>query len=462
VGNLLITAKQKNLLINSTVCDDNINLKNILRKYKNGLSIEDIEKTKDEMGDVYYILRSKEIVKTMIENSEKEWIQEKPIGIVEKPCDLCNSTLSKEKFVIRNKLNENKLLIGSSCIEKFTGIKREIIGERPSEIIKLNGDKEWVYDRLASFNRMYQGGKEIIDKWKIFYDDFDIVFPIEIEKDFESYYRKARKFYKDYKNGKIPEDDLKNFKFCIVDFEHLKKKIVEFKEKNKGNKFLCTKEIAEELKKSDLNKILTIIKENGAIISKWQVKYIENTNFIKQFYIEIREYLKENNVNLLEIENKKVIGEIIRGDFSKIKIEMNTKVFMRMFYWIISKEQLENNNEDFIKSSNILKTKSNILSFINIIAIYMEKYKYYIEIDDDMYDAGYLEVHRDSNFARIEIYKILEDKNLFLTKSVKNIIKNIEKLEWNDIKDKYKYDIGSAGKISSGTEYIYTANKKNS
>lgn len=454
----LITAKQRNLLINSTICDENTDLKNVLSKYEKGLTINQIEKIKCEIGELYYKLSSKEIIKNMLDDAGQEWIQEKPVGIVEQACDLCKNAKSKEKFIIRNRVNNKKLLVGSSCIEKFSEIKRTIRGEKLSDIIKLNGAKFYIYERLAKFNKMYEGGKEIIDNWGIFYNDFDIVFPYEIENEFEKLNKKARKFYKDYKNAVIPEDDLIKFEYYIKDFEYLKRKILNFKEENKENKFLCTKEIAEELKERQLNKVLEKIKNNNSIIEAWQIKYIGNTNFIKQFYSDIEEYLKENKVKLLEIKNKKIIGEINSTEFNNLKIEMNTSLFAKDFDYLINKEKVKG-NKDFISNSSIVKEKSNIFRFVHIIARSMRRYKYYVDIDDDMYEFGYLKIYRGNKFVMVEIDKILKAKNLFIERSFKEIISYIKDLEWEDIINEYKYDIGSVGRINSGNEYIYTAKK---
>lgn len=455
----IIEEKHRNLLINSTICDESKELKNLLIEYEKGLTINQIEKVKDKIGDLYYKLKSKEIIKKMIEDAGKEWIQEKPVGIVEKPCDLCKNIKSKEKFIIKNRINNNKLLVGSSCIDKFSEIERSIKGEKLADLIKYTGSKEYIYDRLAKFNKMYEGGKEIIDNWKNFYDSFEILFPAEIENSFENINKKARKFYKDYKNANIPEDELVKFGVYIKEFEYIKKKMLEFEEKNINNKFLCTKEIADELRKRKLNNILKHIKDSNAIIEAWQIKYIGNTKFIKQFYSDIESVLKKDKVKLLEIENEKIVGEIINEEFNKIKLEMSTSSFIRNFYYLISKEKVES-KKNFIITSNILKEKSNIFKFINIIAKDMEIYKYYFHINDDMYDAGYLEVYKKNKFTTIEVKKILENKNLFMNKSFEKIIQLIKALEWDDVKNKHKYDIGNVGKFNSGTEYIYTSNKK--
>ena len=148
----IIEEKHRNLLINSTICDESKELKNLLIEYEKGLTINQIEKVKDKIGDLYYKLKSKEIIKKMIEDAGKEWIQEKPVGIVEKPCDLCKNIKSKEKFIIKNRINNNKLLVGSSCIDKFSEIERSIKGEKLADLIKYTGSKEYIYDRLAKFN----------------------------------------------------------------------------------------------------------------------------------------------------------------------------------------------------------------------------------------------------------------------------------------------------------------------
>ncbi|WP_338627734.1 hypothetical protein QJR52_15620 (plasmid) [Clostridium baratii] len=450
----ILSEKQINLLIKSTVCDKDVELKAVLAKFNKGIDTIQLEEIKNENENVFYKLNSKEIIKSMIDGSSKEWIQEKPIGIVEKPCELCKNPLSKDKFIIRNRLNKNELLVGTSCIEKFIKIEKPIKGEKLSELIKLSGDRSETYERLAAFNKMYKGGKTIIDGWENFYNNFDIVFPIDIENKWNSLNKGAKKFYKDYKIGKIPEEDLYKFKYYRIDFNNLKNDILKFYDKNKDNKFICTKKIEEELKKEDLNNTLNDIKSGGSVLKEWHIKYIGDTDFIRQFNKEISDFMNINDVNILKIEDRKIVGEIIKFGFDNLKIELSTKKFTSKFFDVISKQNIYK-SKDLLLYSDIFKNRNNIFKFIDIIAGMIRKYKYYIEIDDEMYESGFFEVYKDKKFARIEIKKILEDKNLFMDKiKFKDIKEYMDKLEWKDKKDKEKYDIGNVGKVRGGGSFI--------
>lgn len=450
----ILSEKQINLLLKSTVCDKDLELKAALSKFNKGIDNIQLEEIKNKNENVFYKLSSKEIVKSMIDNSSKEWIQEKPIGIVEMPCELCKNPLSKDKFIIRNRLNKNELLVGTSCIEKFIKIEKPIKGEKLSELIKLSGDRSEEYERLAAFNKRFNGGKTIIDRWENFYNSFDIVFPIDIENKWNKLNKGAKKFYKDYRTGKIPKEDLEKFNYYIIDFNSLKKSILEFYDNNKENKFICTKKIEEELSKEGFNNTLNDIKCGGGVLKEWHIKYIGDTDFIMQFNKEISEFMNKNYMNLLKIEDRKIVGEITKSGFENLKIELSTKKFTRKFFDVISRQRIYK-SKDLLIYCDIFKDKNNIFKFIDIIAGIIKKYKYYIKIDDDMYDLGFLEVYKNNKFARLEIKKILENKTLFMDKvNFKDIKEYMDKLEWKDKKDKEKYDIGNIGKIRGGRSYI--------
>lgn len=450
----ILSEKDINLLIESTICQKNLKLKELLIKYRKGIDTIQLKDIKKEHESEYYKIKSKEIIKKMIEDSSEEWIQEKPVGRVEIPCELCGSKLSRDKFTIRNRINNNKLLVGTSCIEKFIKIQRPIKGEKLSELIKLSGARSEIYERLAAFNRRYNGGKTIINKWENFYNSFDIVFPLDIENRWDRLNKEAKKFYKDYKEGRLNDKALDSFKYYIKDFKNLEVNILEFIERNKNNKFVCTKKIAEELKKDNLNETLNNIKSNSSILKEWHIKYIGDTNFISQFNYEINNFMKMNSVELIAIKDRKIFGEITVNGFNKLKIELNTKIFMNKFYDVISKKNYYK-SKDFILKSDVVRTKNNVFNFIEIVASSIRKYKYYVKIDDEMYDLGIFEIHRNKKFVTIEIRTMLEDKNLFVDKINFKEIKNyMDKLEWKDIKDKDKYDIGNIGKIKSGGNYI--------
>lgn len=73
----------------------------------------------------------------MRDEASKEWVQQKPDGVIKIPCELCGNTKSEDKYIIYNRLNGNTLRVGSSCIYKFPKLDKKYMGVSISTISKL-------------------------------------------------------------------------------------------------------------------------------------------------------------------------------------------------------------------------------------------------------------------------------------------------------------------------------------
>jgi len=189
-----------NLIKKSTICDKNTNLARVLEMFPNGINKKDLKTLKKDFIDVYDIIATAELREILINDSASEWKQGEHIGEKNIPCELCGNKFSKQKFIIINKLNSNSMLVGSDCICKFANINKIIKGENLNTI--KNSE---VFDRLVKFNKVYEKGKNEITYFIEEYNKFDISFPIEFDTEFEKIIKDSKKYYKDFKKGKIPE-----------------------------------------------------------------------------------------------------------------------------------------------------------------------------------------------------------------------------------------------------------------
>lgn len=447
----ILLKREVNLIKNSTICDIDNSMQRVLKKHSNGLTYKDLKVIAKSFIDVYDKIATPEVRKVLIDNAALEWEQGEHIGKKEEPCELCENKRSEEKFIINNKINGRKMLVGSTCIDKFDNIGTLFKGEKLSRVVKLNRE---VHNRLIKFNKRYVRGKLEIDDMKKTYNSYEISFPIDFDNEFRRIVKGSTKYYNDFKNGKVAENTLEEFQIYKNDFNYLECKCKKFIKENKNNKFICTKKIEVELKKKDLTETLNDIKSNGSILKEWHIKYVGNTDFVKQFSKEISNFMNTNDIKLLEIKDEKIIGKLIGSNFNNLKVELSTNKFMSKFYDVISKKK-NYESMGLIFCSNVLKERNNIFNYINIVSTTFSKYKYYVEMDYEMYDAGYLEIYKNKKFAKIEIKKIIDDKNLFIDEiNFEDIKEYMDKLKWRDKKDKEKFDIGNVGKVKAGGSYI--------
>lgn len=445
---LLLYIHEINLIINSSICDKDKNLKEVLGGFSNkksGIAYKDLDVINKSYKEVYKKISSKEVIKELVERSSQEWEQLKPIGKIAKPCKLCGNPKSEEKFIIRNKINKNEMQVGSKCIEKFSKISRSISGEKLQQLIKYNEKDPEIYNRLQKFNEKYNGGKSIIDNWKYEYDKFKIIFPIDFRTDYNRIIKESTKFYKHFKLGKIEENKLPYFENYIVDFNYLMNKCKKFEEKNKKNRFLCTKSIRDALIKDNREGIFKKIEEHGGIIEPWITKYIYNTEFVLRFVVEIENMLKMRYINLDKIEQGNIIISIEAKFDKNIKLNIPTKVFMSNFSEGIYKN-INFERSQLLNKMMIFNKEDNIYNFLGVIDTLISEYGYKFEFGDNWYEKGIIEVHKDEMYAEIKMENIIK-KNFIFYKSEKEIKRELnnwlDELRWRHISYKKKYNIES-------------------
>lgn len=98
--NVLLSTAEKNLIINSSMCTKDSELKSILKDIKKSIFNKNLEGIKIKNERVYQNLNSKESREELIEKSSIEWKNEKPIGMKKQPCQLCENTKSELKYII--------------------------------------------------------------------------------------------------------------------------------------------------------------------------------------------------------------------------------------------------------------------------------------------------------------------------------------------------------------------------
>lgn len=74
----------------------------------------------------------------MSKSSQLEWKPKDHRGVVKRPCQFCGSTLSEDKFTIKNQINGKELLVGTSCINKFEDMDNKLYNIPVTEIQRLS------------------------------------------------------------------------------------------------------------------------------------------------------------------------------------------------------------------------------------------------------------------------------------------------------------------------------------
>ncbi|MBS4956557.1 MAG: hypothetical protein KHZ99_05870 [Clostridium sp.] len=451
-ANIILTMQERKLIVNSSICDEDLELKDILMSYNKSILKNDLYNIKFSNERVFNNLISHEYREAIIKKSSLEWKHEKPLGVKKNPCELCGCTQSEQKYMIINEINKNKLEVGSSCITKFPSMDSNYKGEsikRYEKWLKYSPDK---IERLAIFNNLFGGGKNIYKKWELRYKSYNIEFPNEFDKEFRDLIRSSKNYYKYFINGKIDLEQVKKFRVCINEVEYFFGKVEQFYNKNKMNKYICTKEIGIMLNKNGYCNLLDIIKDSNCIIKKDFSKYINSKEFVNRFNEEIKCEFSKIKLLLHEISDNNIIFTYKYKNFKSIFIELKLSNFVKKYSHIFY-EKSELDFKQFINIVKLVNNKDNINEFLGIMELFTRKVGYYFEFNQELYDKQVVNVKKRGlkKSALINISDVIQDymKILYLdNNNAKELIVNkLEELKWITFKEQEKYNIGNISEV---------------
>lgn len=464
--NVLLSTAEKNLIINSSICINDVELKEVLMNFRKSISKNDLNKIKAKNERIYRNLNSIQAREEYIEKSSSEWKNEKPIGLKKKPCQLCENKKSELKYIIVNVITGIKLEVGSSCITKFPKMDEKYHGESISTTDKWLRNFPERIDRLGNFVEMYNGGKDIFQMWKVKYDGFMIEFPSDYDKEFRKIKNNANRIYDGYIKGNLKYEDIKSFQIYIDDFNYFYKKCEKFYEENRNNKYICTKEIAKLLKKKQLNTTLDIIKGGNCSIPKGLAKSISEVGFIKNFKEEIFEAFSKFKIKLEEIDSQVIEFSYKYMTFEPIKLEIQIDSFTNRYSEIFYGE---NNfeKEEIFNSLTLKNERANINEFLGILEYLLSKKGFEFDYDVTLHAKQITELHKKNGkrYANIPIKNIINNyvKVLYISdKEARDfLIKEIENVKWITYEQRKKDDIGNISSIFAlGKEEDYEQYEK--
>lgn len=447
----LMSKQERNLILQSSICDKNKKLKEVLGLFNGRIDKKELPKILKIDSDVYRLLKTSDAVKEISNQASLEWIPELPLGKIDIPCELCGCTKSEDKFVIVNRINHNRLKVGSRCIGKFEKMDNKWHGIPITQVTKLSNENPEKLKRIVYFNEIYKGGKSILTEWKNNYDSFNIEFPKDYDDEFNNIMKKSRRMYTDYINGKIDNGEIKRFAAYQTDFDYFYKKCMSYYDENRNDKYVCTKKIATFLEEKNLKWVLTRIKESGKIKNAY-TKYIYHVDFIERFKSEIQDSFSKSHINLVDINNQFISFSFKYERFQPIILRNSLKNFTygftSIFYGYNDIKQ-----QEIINGLNIYDSYDNIEEFLGILEYILKGTGYYFKFDDELYKKQKIELYRTGldRFAPLDVLYFLVNykKVLFLNKeeSKKMLLDDIDRINnWTKISDKKKYDIGDISK----------------
>ena len=432
-GRVLIGIEAINLVSRSECINQYPKVKALIEKYRErmkSISLSDIEDLVQTDIETYNILMySFDKIQKV---ATKEWSQEKFEGDYRNKCQLCGNTRLLHNYRIRNIKNNEVLIVGSECINKFPSIDNRTFDSRKHRREQDRLIKETTRRNLL--NTKFPGCKEDLDEWRRYYINLELLMPEEIDTRFKKLILESNNFYTDYIDGKYKNSDIDRLRDWYSEFSDLMVQSKRFIADNKNDRFVVTKKTGDWLTKQNLNGIRMQIIKDGAKVNRYTIKYIGTSSFVILFEDIIREQFKRFGYELQQITDSKIIF-MYRYKHSNIALSISLTNFMNAFGEIIFEEKISS-KETIIENLEIDWEEKNIMNFEWELDNLLEKTVYNLDV---MFRENILKISRGSRVARVNAEVFLKNHRCVMAmeddeakKKLLDTISNISKWELKD------------------------------
>ena len=385
--NSLATREDINLLSKSECTKRYKLLLDILLKHqkkKKAIYLDDIKHLKEIDFETYNIFLFS--IKDLVKEAAQEWFYLDSPPDVKKSCQLCGNNRLEYTFRIINEKNKNKMIVGSSCIDKFSGIRLP----KNKRIEATNNHKK--LKRINSINSRYEEYilknnckdiNELLKTWKSFHANFPIILPKRINDKMITLLKDSESFYNSFINNLKNNNNVNKFSNYIDTFEKLKKESNNFYNKYKDNPYTCNSILIRwlNLKSSNSSNLKQRIINNNGIIDIPVAKELFCIDFVSRFYAQIEHYFKLNGFIVDKLNEDGIFINYKTTENILVKLHLNLKDFTYNFAHIFFMN-LESEKDNYIISKfNLIWDESNLEEYFYLLNNFrLNKTPYYIKI----------------------------------------------------------------------------------
>jgi hypothetical protein len=373
----------------------------------------------------------------LMDTLSEQWYQ---IGDMEEythgECELCGKKETKYMYCIENRFNKNHMIVGSTCIEDFKGINMRIpegLTLKQYNQIQIKKFKE--LSRIHEFTQEFGNIEKRIKMWDDEYNSLQFEVSLKIHLSYIQLLRDAKIIYKEYIAGNFSKNSFIEFKSLVSKQQLLIKQANYICNDNKNKMFPCPKAVATWLNNNKKRKLLHNIRDNAGIISKLEISYIYEPNFVKSIVPKFKQMFLESNLKIVKIEDNYMYFEYLGKNIYKLKISLKNLMGKYSKYLYIDDYKI--NEEELIKNLSLIKDNNNLL-MINELEILLKKTNYRVE--ELEYAKGYFKSYLVDigvqKYAK-EINNIIDfldsqKHNILINKSSINLINVISALSWTN------------------------------
>lgn len=370
---------------------------------------------------------------TLMDTVIKEWYAERVIeedSSKNIKCGLCN-TPNKYLYFIRNRLNDETLNVGSSCIKKFPGI--EGYTERSKQLKDIVSNRKQA-QRRTEFNKRFENVENIIFAAERYFPSIPILLPITIYTELKETISSMRLIYSSYVNkGTTPyKTDIHSFELFdskLKKYQELKLQAEDFVSKNIDEFLICERKEVNwmlENKKEDL--LMEIALNNGKYTEK-TAGSIYSKDFIDKYKYFFSARNKSTRFRIAEFngDRREVIFKTtpIVGFNPPIIFKISYESFMRIFgSKCLFNDEYYYTTEDILNKCKIVISQDNLISIVNLVNSLIHHLGYVFIIDYTM-NKPYLYRKTDGAIRAFETNQLLQNFVPYVTQNSEEVKKYI-------------------------------------
>lgn len=359
-------------------------------------------------------------------------------------CELCGHKDLEVLSEIENMENHNKLIIGSTCIEKFDKIKDNSVSDY-NQYKKEKKLQERIVSNEEYIEQQFSGIISAIKKFKNVQNDDSIILNEQLAENYKRILKIVESDYEQQLKLKQSKMNMRIIESTYSIIQEFLKNLKVYTENCKIQPWGITPEIARWCNKYGSAELVKFLQKFGTI-NKYTVAQIKEETYLKNIVNQFSSLFKNNNIRLIKI-NKSTFN-VISNIRNNIIIIVNTIKFLD-----IKKEYLfddKNINIDIKELLNVGKISSqsynNADSYICRHSNFKKQYKFYYA-EPSINEIAYIDkinheicvLDYDYFIEKFKYY--IYEKNIELKENqvlLDYVQKNSTKYDQNDYKDHLK------------------------
>lgn len=448
---LLVSLEERQLVLYSEALKNYPDVKKTLDKYEK-IYRSDFEDTSDFTPEMQtFFLYS---FKHLVSESTKEWYSSYEADEMISDnrddwmkCALCTTPNKYISFII-NRLNNEKLNVGSDCIDKFPQLN-EIRG---LSIKKIKNDRQKAHKkimRIGKFNTVFPGGAEMIKQWRNHYNELPIVMPEDLHEKAISLFEEADQLYIGYTECKLNDTALNDFGCVVEDYNTLLKSINYHVVANGEKRFVCTKSIKDWLVNTDKKGTLLKIIKDGGFIKPSTIVNIYEKDFFKSIFKEFTPKLSKSVFSVDNLKDSTIYFNLKLPNLPTLRFECSTKSFMAEFGHLVF------NNNNFINDNTLIKIatpvwdEANATNLVKYLDTFLRNTPYRLFLHYRTEELEYQDIGKKLfSVGKAKLFCNAWKHLLLLDEETiqRELVLLMKRVNWKPVAEKDKYAIGDISK----------------